>query len=171
MAKGPFLYFLHGCCISAPKGTRFQEWSPATGKRYRITDVHTDQSLPSPQQTSHDQMTYAMDTTIPWTLPGASHTLWCVYYLPCVPLPPSRNKKYLESWVIASSKNTRCDRVLLGGSMLEQRGGSSDLKTHICICLFQILPSKERNSLIFLFFKAYKSIIENGYSYFTVTNP
>ena len=58
--------------------------------------------------------------------------------------------------------------------MLEQQGGSSDLETHICICLsFSDSANQRKNKHLYKawFFKTYKSILEMGYSYFIANNP
>lgn len=97
------LYILHGCCIGTPKGTHFQGWSLATGQTIQNNWCCTDQSLPSAQQISLDQMTYAMDTArVPWTLRRACHTLWHLYYLLHAPLPPRKTHEIIR-WKLGDS--------------------------------------------------------------------
>lgn len=115
-------------------------------KRYRITEVCADQSLPLPQ-ISHEQMTYVTDTTIPWTLHGASRTLWQVYCLSCAPVPPSQAHRPL--WKLGHSllrKHLLRPSAVGVVSCQSTKEVPVTWKHTYAFCLFQILPVKERIS-------------------------
>lgn len=184
MSRSQLMFYWLSCAVSwskDPSCTSFtattcsQEWSLATGHAIQsnwclqwaeLTHSPADQSWPNDLHDGHNHVVMVPLIT-------------CDNFVIFSVLPPqAKHTKYTlkaGSWPL--HKTPAATKCVWGGATLEQRGGSSNLDPHICICLSFSDSTNHRKkkhlhkTWYFSFFKTYESILGMGYSHFAAASP